>query len=76
MTAFAKLMYMTASEAHDWTGKGMELRGFTGWSPWSDCPAAPEAIPVVAGGVYILIRPNAQTPPSFLARSLAGRFSR
>ena len=65
MTAFGKLRYMTVSEAHDWTREGMELRGFTGWFPWSDCPAALEAVPVVAGGVYILIgRMRKPRPPS------------
>jgi len=56
-----------------WTRSSLTEQGFTGWVPWSDHRTAFNAVPLEAGGVYVVVRTDAE-PPTFLEQSAGGHF--
>jgi hypothetical protein len=67
---------VSEARTHEWKRDQLQRRGFIGWVPWSACPAALAAIPPEAGGVYVVLRSDHASPPTFLERSTAGVFRR
>jgi hypothetical protein len=54
-----------------WTREKLEGLAFVGWCSFGELPSIFQTIPIAAGGVYVVYRPNL-TAPTFLDRNPGG----